>query len=189
MFIRILIPLFILYHGTDSVMECTTRGRFPNNMNSDCRGYTMCINGGAILTKYDLLCPEHTVYSHLENQCTNVTSYQCLPHHNCTLEGDYIDPSSEDCTSYIACVKDLNNITTARLVRCPPETIFSSQENICVNETLFMCEFATESPKILQVSINQTTSISNNVMCLFKSSYTSYGTFISLIAFNIIINV
>lgn len=170
-------------------MECTTRGRFPNNMNTDCRGYTMCISGATSLTKYDLLCPEKTVYSHIENQCTNVTSYQCLPNHNCTLEGDYIDPSSEHCKSYIACVKDLNNITTARLIHCPPETIFSSQESICVNETLFKCEFATESPNVLQESDDQSTGISNNAICLYKSAYTQYGMFIYIIAFNIIINV
>nr|XP_026491542.1 uncharacterized protein LOC113397430 [Vanessa tameamea] len=192
MFIRILILLVMLYYDTCSATECTTRGRFPDNSNSDCRGFTMCLSTGANSMKYNVLCPEHSIYSHLESQCTNVTSYQCLPYHNCTLIGDYANPSSEDCSSYISCVKDLNNITTARLIRCPNDQIFSATENVCVNQTLLKCDIATESPKVLQVSVNNSPNISvnfplNNSVYIFKRSL--YVTMALCIAFNIIINV
>ncbi|CAH0721552.1 unnamed protein product, partial [Brenthis ino] len=132
------------------------RGRFPNNTHSDCRGYTMCLGGGGAtgFTNYNLLCPDQFIYSHLESQCTNVTSYQCLHEHDCTQDGDYPNPASKDCKSYIACVKDLNNIISARLISCAPDTIFSDTEKGCINETLFKCNIVTEKPIVLQVPIS-----------------------------------
>lgn len=145
---------------------CTARGRFPNNTNPDCRGYTMCLPGAgnATFTKYDLQCPEQTVYSHLESQCTNVTSYQCLPGYNCTQEGDYPDLSSTDCKSYISCFKDLNSTLAARLIDCPTHTVFSSLNKTCVNETLYKCNSVTENPIIFHVIVNNATNVNGSVL-------------------------
>lgn len=146
----------------------------------------MCLPGAtaaASFTKYDLLCPEQTVYSHLENQCTNVTNYQCLPGHNCTQEGDYPDLSSPGCKSYIACIKDLNSVYAARLVDCPPHTVFSTLNKTCVNETLYKCNGVTEKPIVFHVIINNASSVSGNF-----SSNSAIGTgaiFIKVVCFTL----
>ncbi|XP_045764147.1 uncharacterized protein LOC123866542 isoform X2 [Maniola jurtina] len=158
------------YEGTSEETVCRTRGRLPNNLTPDCRGYTMCLMGAGGYAKFDLLCPENSIYSHLENQCTNVTSYQCLSDYNCTQEGNFVDPSSENCTSYIACVKDLRAITTARLITCQSNEVFSPRESMCVNETLYNCNLINEPPKVLEVSVDQFPSISGN-FSLKSSAY------------------
>lgn len=152
---------------------CQTRGRFPNNENPECRGYTMCLIGANGYAKFDLFCPENSIYSHIDNQCTNISSYQCLPDYNCTREGNFVDPSSENCTSYVSCVKDLRNIITARLIFCQPDEVFSPTDAVCVNDTLYQCKLNTESPNILQVSVDQLPSLSgnfsfNSAACLSK---------------------
>lgn len=107
----------------------------------------MCLSS---TTSYDLLCPENSTYSHLDKQCTNVTTYRCLLDYNCTKEGNYA-LTDGNCTSYIACVNDLNNITNARLVVCPANKVFSEKNSSCVNETLLLCDPITEAPKIFQI--------------------------------------
>ncbi|OWR55444.1 hypothetical protein KGM_205657 [Danaus plexippus plexippus] len=78
--------VFITFLGTSKESKCKTRGRFPDNSQPNCRGYTMCLSS---TTSYDLLCPENSTYSHLDKQCTNVTTYRCLLDYNCTKEGNY----------------------------------------------------------------------------------------------------
>ncbi|XP_039746434.1 uncharacterized protein LOC120624135 [Pararge aegeria] len=158
----LLILFFNVYEGISVETVCQNRGRFPNNEDLDCRGYTMCLMGAGGYAKFDLLCPENSVYSHQENQCTNVTTYQCLPEYNCTQEGNFVYQSSENCTSYVTCVKDLRDIITARLISCEFNEVFSPSQMMCVNETLYKCNFKTEPPKVLEVSIDQLPNLSGN---------------------------
>ncbi|KAJ8727116.1 hypothetical protein PYW08_015513 [Mythimna loreyi] len=133
--------LFIgLCHGVSEAIECTERGRFPNDESADCRGYTMCLLGGLTnFTQYKLMCPMGSVYSHLEKQCTNATNYKCYPNFNCTSVGNFEDPESTDCSSYVACIEGLGTIGTPRVVGCPSNTLFNPTVGVCVNDTEFTC--------------------------------------------------
>ena len=120
--------------------ECTARGRFPNDETAECRGYTMCLLGGLTnFTQYKLNCPMGSVYSHIEEQCTNATNYKCYPDFNCTGVGNFAVPESTDCTSYVACIEGLSNVGTARLVGCPSNTLFNATAGVCINSTVFNC--------------------------------------------------
>ncbi|CAG4941279.1 unnamed protein product [Colias eurytheme] len=147
----------LLLLGINNVSDaCTQTGRFPNNLEPECRGFVMCLKGAAGFMQYNLICPEHSIFSHLDNQCTNVTEYKCWPNYNCTKEEDIIEPLNENCTSYISCVKDFNNIFTARLIDCPLNTVFNG--SMCVEKDVYQCRKKTETtttPKnTLQVTID-----------------------------------
>lgn len=147
----------VLHEGACDTV-CTAPGRFPNNTRDDCRGYVMCLKGATSITHYNLVCPEQSVYSHIDSQCTNVTSYECFSNHTCRQEGNYINYLSNNCDSYIACIQDLNMIISARIVKCPEDMIFSASEGVCVNSTTHKC--VHESPKIDEVSkVPETTEV------------------------------
>lgn len=99
----------------------------------------MCISGATGFTEYNLTCPDTFVYSHIENLCTNVTSYKCLPNYNCTAVGNFEADSNEHCTAFIACIEGIRGIAAARWVKCPTGTLFSLSKKSCVNSTLFQC--------------------------------------------------
>ncbi|KAJ0179469.1 hypothetical protein K1T71_005181 [Dendrolimus kikuchii] len=138
MFVSILLCIvleFGLHRTISEASECTDRGRYPSNEGSDCQGYTMCLIGGTTnFTQYNIKCPTGFIYSHLEQQCTNVTSYHCLPTYNCTNPGNLVNPDSENCTSYIACIEGISELVTARLIQCPLNTTFNPATGDCVND-------------------------------------------------------
>lgn len=152
-----------LCHGVSKATECTARGRFPNNEADDCRGYTMCLLGGASgFTQYNLTCPLSFVYSHLEQKCTNATNYECLPSFRCNTTGKLI---SNNCSSYIACTEGINEIVTARKVECPTGEVFNPLEAACVNNTTYECttvtitaEAVTEVPSVTETVAAHNTS-------------------------------
>ncbi|XP_028038056.1 uncharacterized protein LOC114248842 [Bombyx mandarina] len=131
------VVLMGLCESVSQTSLCTARGRYPNNDVEDCRGYTMCLMGGANnFTQYRLTCPIGFVYSHKEQQCTNITSYSCHESYNCTSRGYF---ASESCTSYIACVEAINGLATARLVKCPMNTVFNPEDGLCVHVNSYKC--------------------------------------------------
>ncbi|XP_041973357.1 protein PTCD3 homolog, mitochondrial-like [Aricia agestis] len=75
----------------------------------------MCLKGATSITHYNLVCPENTIYSHIDNQCTNVTSYQCYTNYTCSGVGNIVNDLDENCFTYISCVQDLSKIVSARL--------------------------------------------------------------------------
>lgn len=98
----------------------------------------MCLLGGLTnFTQYKLMCPMGSVYSHLEAQCTNATNYKCYPTYNCSGIGNFANPETSDCASFVACIEGLGGIGTARLVECPPNMLFNS--TVCVPSTEFNC--------------------------------------------------
>lgn len=100
----------------------------------------MCLLGGLTnFTQYKLKCPMGSVYSHIEEQCTNATNYKCYPDFNCTGVGNFAVPETTDCSSYVACIEGLSNVGTARFVGCPENTLFNSTAGACVNATEFTC--------------------------------------------------
>ncbi|XP_041972656.1 uncharacterized protein LOC121728553 [Aricia agestis] len=133
---------------------CTEPGRFPSNTRDDCRGYMMCLKGATSITHYNLVCPENTIYSHIDNQCTNVTSYQCYTNYTCSGVGNIVNDLDENCFTYISCVQDLSKIVSARLVRCPGHMVFSATESVCVNSISYNC--SRETPKVFEVSVHDT---------------------------------
>ncbi|KAJ8725151.1 hypothetical protein PYW07_016109 [Mythimna separata] len=133
--------LFIgLCHGVSKAIECTERGRFPNDESADCRGYTMCLLGGLTnFTQYKLMCPMGSVYSHLEKQCTNASNYKCLPNFNCTSVGNFEDPESSDCSSYVACIDGMGSIGTPRVLHNEILTIDHDVTLNCMRSRYFDC--------------------------------------------------
>lgn len=140
-------PIFIIsyllqicYRSVTKASQCTDRGRYPSNEGNDCRGYIMCLIGGTTnFTQYKLTCPKGFIYSHLEQQCTNVTSYHCIPTYDCTSPGNFPNVDIKNCTSYIACVEGIDEMVTARLVQCPSNTVFNPGLETCINETEYKC--------------------------------------------------
>ncbi|CAK1578569.1 unnamed protein product [Parnassius mnemosyne] len=140
----------LLSQGVSKAGQCTSQGRFPNQYD-ECRGFTMCISGAAGYMEYNLTCPETFIFSHIENLCTNVTSYKCFPDYNCTAVGNFEADSTENCRAFISCVEGISGLVAPRLIECPQGTVFNLTENSCVNETLHKCN---KSPKVLTVLIN-----------------------------------
>ncbi|XP_063530831.1 uncharacterized protein LOC134741868 [Cydia strobilella] len=130
-----------LLSDVSEAISCSARGRFPNENVPNCQGYTMCLEGAPdVYTQIDLSCPDNFVYSHVDNQCTNVTSYQCYPEYNCISVGNFKGSKDMNCTMYVACVQGLNQLATARLIQCPADTLYSPVEGVCVNSTMFTCD-------------------------------------------------
>ncbi|CAK1578570.1 unnamed protein product [Parnassius mnemosyne] len=119
----------------------------------------MCISGAAGYMEYNLTCPETFIFSHIENLCTNVTSYKCFPDYNCTAVGNFEADSTENCRAFISCVEGISGLVAPRLIECPQGTVFNLTENSCVNETLHKCN---KSPKVLTVLINHVPKFSGN---------------------------
>ncbi|CAH3993064.1 unnamed protein product [Pieris brassicae] len=121
---------------------CLVNGRFPNNSVADCRGFTMCLQGAAGFMEYNLVCPENSIFSHIDSQCTNITEYSCVSNYNCTQEESIM---SKNCTDYISCIKDLKGVFSARRFECPLNTIYNG--SICVDRDFYQCP-STENPLI-----------------------------------------
>ncbi|XP_049865665.1 uncharacterized protein LOC126366556 [Pectinophora gossypiella] len=149
-----------LCHSVSS--ECTARGRFPNDIVEDCRGYTTCIATATSFYQYDLACPPNFIFNHFDNQCTNATGYQCLPKYNCTELGTFPNTESTDCSSYIVCIQGLSGLT-ARLVNCPEDKIFNPIVESCLNTSLYMCPSATEKPNVSVVTTDQPSIVQEEV--------------------------
>ncbi|CAK1551947.1 unnamed protein product [Leptosia nina] len=134
---------------------CLDTGKFPNNAEPDCRGFTMCLKGAAGFIQYSLVCPENSIFSHIDSQCSNITEYKCLPNYNCSQVDNIPQPQNE-CTTYISCIIDLNNVFSARLITCPVNTVFNG--SLCVEKDLYLCPFlhqqTTEKPNAIDVVIN-----------------------------------
>ncbi|XP_047989734.1 uncharacterized protein LOC125229017 [Leguminivora glycinivorella] len=159
---------------------CSARGRFPNENVPNCQGYTMCLQGApGVYTQLDLNCPDNFVYSHIDNQCTNVTSYQCYPEYKCVSVGNFEGSKDKKCTMYVACVQGLNQLTTARLIQCPENTLFSPEQGACVSNTTFTCENEAK-PDVIDVMPSQESSntSTNNALNLCSN----YAVLIYLIA-------
>ncbi|KAJ2950630.1 hypothetical protein O0L34_g8886 [Tuta absoluta] len=184
-----------LYTGVNT--ECMVRGRFPNDITEDCRGYTTCIATATnTFYQYNLACPPSFVYNHFDSQCSNATGYYCLPSYNCTKIGNYQNPDSTDCMSYVSCIQGLDALT-ARLVDCPANTVYSPIEEFCVEDTAYTCPSATPKPDVPMsepdvsqqnattpipepVPENSASAIGVNVLCASlneeeKSSYPEVG--------------
>lgn len=107
----------------------------------------MCLLGGITnFTQYKLNCPQGSIYSHLEQQCTNATNYKCYPSFNCTVVGNFINPESENCSTYISCIQGMNDLATARLIQCPVDTIFNGTSGECVDKNLSTCYTSIVKP-------------------------------------------
>lgn len=121
----------------------------------------MCLMGGLTnFTQYKLLCPLGSVYSHLEQQCTNATTYKCIPTYNCANTGNFANLEKTDCSSYVACIQGLGNLGTARLIECPQNMLFNPESGICVNSTEFAC--------IHDVNVNSSINVNISYqLCLF----------------------
>lgn len=151
-------------------LECTTRGRFPNDETDDCRGYTMCLMGGLTnFTQYKLLCPMGSVYSHLEQQCTNATNYKCYPTYNCTSTGNFAYLEKDDCSSYVACIQGLGNLGTARLIQCPQSMLFNPEVGVCVNSTEYAC--------IREVIVNSSSNVNSSYQLFLFCCYVLFIVF------------
>lgn len=102
----------------------------------------MCINGGGgTFYQYNLTCPQSYLFSPLDNLCT--TTFTCLnitTPFTCQSLGAFENPVSKDCSTFIACIEGLQNMTTPRLVECGDGTVFSPLARACVNETEYVCE-------------------------------------------------
>ncbi|XP_073966453.1 uncharacterized protein [Choristoneura fumiferana] len=160
------------WRGVSEASVCTARGRFPNDNVADCKGYTMCLSGApGVYTQYDLSCPDTFIYSHIDNQCTNITSYQCYPQYNCSSLGDFRNENDLNCTTYIACIHGLNEIATARLVECPEGTLFSSLNGTCVNSTQVVCISDDKPPIILDPLPSQESKPKSNNAINLCSQY------------------
>ncbi|XP_038213522.1 uncharacterized protein LOC119833543 [Zerene cesonia] len=144
--------LFLLLGINNMSDACTQTGRFPNNSEPECRGFVMCLKGAAGFMQYNLVCPEHAIYSHIDNQCTNVTEYKCWPNYKCTKEENIVEPSNENCTSFISCVKDFNNTLLARLIECPVNMVFNG--STCVEKDVYQCPKKTETTNTVHVTID-----------------------------------
>ncbi|KOB57813.1 Uncharacterized protein OBRU01_25633, partial [Operophtera brumata] len=168
------LTLFILVvglcHDASKATECNSRGRFPNNDEADCRGYTMCLPMGGTFMQYKLTCPLGSVYSHVEQQCTTSTSYRCLPSYVCNNTGSFQDSMNENCTSFISCVQGLSDFVTARKSECPASQVFSPGEGICVNETEYICKPAIETTTVTFEVTELSTAGSENAIDSFQGS-------------------
>ncbi|XP_052899972.1 mucin-5AC-like [Anopheles moucheti] len=64
----------------------------------------------------------------------------------CPAEGRYPDPSgSQNCESYILCIKNSIGTFTPIQFLCPPTTIFSPTVGLCVSAQSYSCRYETSS--------------------------------------------
>lgn len=139
--------------------SCRERGKFPSDENHDCKGYVICLIGGINnFTQYQLSCPQGSIYSHLEQQCTNATNYKCYPNFNCTSVNNFTTPGNADCgsKSFISCIMGINEMATARLLECPLNTTFDSNLKMCIDERQSKCNISIVNPYPSLTNHNQT---------------------------------
>ncbi|XP_063823238.1 uncharacterized protein LOC135073127 [Ostrinia nubilalis] len=151
-----LIIIIGFYQGASIARQCTAPGKYPNDHVGSCEGFTMClIAGPGHFAQMNLTCPPGFIYNHVHSQCTNVTSYQCAPEYNCTDIGNFPNPYSDDCFSYIACVEGVNDFITARSIECLEGEIFDAVNGSCVmrNETLFRCHPEEHSSENIEFKV------------------------------------
>lgn len=152
--------------------QCTGPGKFPNDQLGSCQGFTMCLIAGAgNFAQLNLTCPPGFIYNHVHSQCTNVTGYQCEPDYNCTNIGNFPNPFSDDCFSYIACVEGVNDMITARSIECQEGQIFVPLNGSCIfhNDTLFRCHTEEFSSENIEIEIAE--SIDNSSCRLISFTY------------------
>lgn len=109
----------------------------------------MCLPMGGTFMQYKLTCPLGSVYSHLEQQCTTATTYQCLPSYICNHTGNFKDSMNDNCTSFITCVQGLSDFVTARKSECPASQVFNPGEGNCVNDTEYICNPVIELTTVI----------------------------------------
>ncbi|XP_053669076.1 mucin-2-like [Anopheles marshallii] len=64
----------------------------------------------------------------------------------CPAEGRYPDPNgSQNCESYILCIKNSIGTLTPIQFLCPPTTIFSPTHGLCVSALSYSCRYETSS--------------------------------------------
>lgn len=140
MLILVKIILQGLCRGVSKAADCKRAGKFPNDDLSNCRGFTTCTPiGTGIFYSYNLQCPANFTFNHIDKQCSNATGYRCFSDYNCTIGGNFDYSNNENCTSYVACVKGLSSIVTARLIDCPLGQLFSPAVGQCVAYEEYIC--------------------------------------------------
>lgn len=106
--------------------RCTTIGRYLVE-GTNCKNYVLCrATSNGTLQAINFKCPTTTVFNQVIQQCTSL--YTC-PDSACFMPGMIPNPNVKDCSSYITCTANLNNVGTptftASVQYCAPGTYYN----------------------------------------------------------------
>lgn len=127
-------------------VTCTGSGRFPHPDDTECKTYYFCIYvpWNKNYTYFNYTCPSTSVFNPNTSRCTtdflcnntkqNTSSTTII----CTAEGRIADPSSNNCSRYIDCVK-INLAILPFPNTCPGSSLFNPIKKDC--DTSYTCPF------------------------------------------------
>jgi Chitin binding Peritrophin-A domain len=120
---------------------CPGAGNFPNPASTDCRSYFRCtgVRGRKVLTG----CRKNRVFDWQKRQCVDETGLNgcpaVAPAFSCSGVGDFLDPTSSDCSTYYRCFYNYDGRMRRQLNICPSNEAFDHFRKQCISRRVAVC--------------------------------------------------
>ena len=153
----VLISLFLLIAiKSGEAFLCPAQGSFPDKASSDCTTFYKCFVAGEDGTL--IRCPTSFIFNPDKKGCDFISNYECPPItteatptiapivFECPDVGFYVDQNSADCTSYFACIRQLDRSLLKLSKKCLFNTVFNPASRLCISNKLYTCAPTTTTP-------------------------------------------